>query len=647
MRLTVQNISKRIGGKDLFVDFSMDLQDGMRLCICGANGAGKSVLMRIMAMQDDVDSGKVLIDKYSNIGYVEQEFKNEDMEKELLNYVMTALPDWSLFWLEWDKAVQEKNESLLKELSEKQARIEGSYGYDAEHHCGAILSGLGFPVEEHRKKIREFSGGFRERAKLARVLVSGVDILLLDEPINHLDLEAIEWLENFLLSYEGIIVFIAHDRVFMDTIATHTLYLGTGKPFFRKANYTQLMNQFEEREEQKRREVKKLSQEIDDKMVFVERFKAKASKARQANSKQKMAKRLEKELRLLEPEKKANTVSIAFPTPQKMDTILVTAENIEHYYPGRKSLWAPLSFSLYKGDKIALVGKNGSGKSTLLKNIIGKLLPTGGSLFLSPTVKIGYFAQHQTDILILENTVLTEIRRLSDPKTTEEELMGTLGRFMLGQEFFERKVSALSGGEKNRLVLATLFLCRANLLVLDEPTNHLDLETRDSLITALKNFQGSIIMIAHDRHLLASVSSGYWLLSESGLRVFTTFSEYVSGREFDFLQSSSVVEKKIDRKEQKRILAQKRSEIFKELQPKKDVYAAKEIVLAQVLAAIVVLEEKMAQPQFYDISSDVTLALKELHNLQKTSECYLEELSVLEEEITNLEALQKELSANK
>ncbi|MEG6501801.1 ABC-F family ATP-binding cassette domain-containing protein, partial [Desulfovibrio sp. 1214_IL3152] len=371
---------------------------------------------------------------------------------------------------------------------------------------------------------------WRERAKLARVLTAGADVLLLDEPTNHLDMEAVEWLESFLLDFKGALVFVAHDRRFMDTVGTHVLYLGLSRPVFRKATYTQFLTLQDEYNAQREREARALKDELDRKMAFVERFRAKATKARQAGSRQKMAKKLEKELEDYRPEPKRKELNFTWPEAPHSEKIVLSAADLDFHFTDGKKMWPPLTFTLYRGQRIALVGHNGCGKSTLLKLLTGSLERCGGNMVTSSQVRLGYYTQHQMDTLRSDTTVLGEIRRLSDPRTTEEELMSVLGLFMLGQEYFDRQVSGLSGGEKSRLVLASLFLKRCNFLLLDEPTNHLDLESREALVAALQKFTGTLLMVAHDRWLLSQVGAEAWELDKNGLTVFSDFAAYDAER---------------------------------------------------------------------------------------------------------------------
>ncbi len=648
MKITIQNLSKAFGGKDIFSDFSLDIDAGMRLCVCGPNGCGKSTLIRMLAGAEVPDSGRVILPRGCRIGYVQQDMDDAVLDTPLLAWVVDVLPAWHEFWAEWESAVATHDKNALSRLSARQADLEAQYGYNPEHKAQTALSGLGFAEVKWHLPIRQLSGGWRERAKLARVLVAGADVLLLDEPTNHLDIEAVEWLEEFLLSYTGALIFVAHDRIFMDRIGSHILYLGGSKPVFRKATFSQFVVLQTELEEQRERETRRLNAEIERKMDFVRRFGAKATKARQAGSRQKMAKKLEKELEKVRPEPKRKELAFTWPDPPKADKTIVATADLTFAFPDGVHLWPALTFNIFCGQRIALVGPNGCGKSTLLKLIAGRLERTGGSLVLGSLVRLGYYSQHQTDLLNASGTVLGEIRRLSDPRTTEEELMSVLGLFLLGQNYFDRTVSSLSGGERSRLVLASLFLARANFLVLDEPTNHLDLESREALIEALNVYEGTLLLVAHDRYLLAAVADEAWALSESGIHVYAEgFAEYDKARRSALAPSTPG--RPADREElkrRKREQAEQRNALYKAIQPKREIYTTLEKELEQLLERQAEVESQLADPEIYADGNRASELLKLFGQLKEQSEDTLEKLGDLETEIAQLEARQAALSVN-
>jgi ATP-binding cassette subfamily F protein 3 len=650
MNFTIQSLSKSYNGQDILSDFSLEVQSGVRLCVCGPNGCGKSTLLRIIAGVQSADSGKVLLPKGCRLGYVQQELGDDVLDRPLLDWVLDVLPAWHDFWAEWEAATRAGDEAAIRRLGAKQAELEQVYGYNPEHRARAVLSGLGFAERKWSLPIRKLSGGWRERAKLARVLTAGADVLLLDEPTNHLDLEAVEWLESFLMDYKGALVFVAHDLVFMDKVGTHVLYLGASKPMFRRGTFSQFVALQEEVEGQREREAQRLQEEIARKMDFVRRFRAKATKARQAGSRQKMAKKLEKELENYRPEQKRRELGFSWPEPARAEKTILSVVDLEYTFPDGTALWPSLTFNLYRGQKIALVGPNGCGKSTLLKVIGGRLEKSGGSVVMGSLVRMGFFSQHQLETLNPSGTVLGEIRRLSDPRTTEEELMSVLGLFLLGQNYFERVVGGLSGGEKSRLILATLFLARCNFLVLDEPTNHLDLESREALVEALQSYEGTILMVAHDRHLLSTVADEVWALSPTGVTVYEEgFEQYDAARrqlgDAGVLTPGAGEPKRetasLSRDDMKRIKreqAEQRNALYKELKPRQDAYAKLEKQLEASLAEQAEVEQTLADPAVYGDSARATELLKRFGELQRQGEDLFEKMSELEAVIADLEA---------
>ena len=656
MKITIQELSKSFGGRDIFNNFSLEVDSGVRLCVCGPNGTGKSTLLRLLAGVESPDAGRVILPRGCRLGFVEQELSDAALDTPLLTFVLDVLHDWNDFWAQWEDAAARKDEALLAGLMQRQTELEAQYGYNPEHRAKAVLSGLGFSERKWGRTLRELSGGWRERAKLARVLTAGADVLLLDEPTNHLDVEAVEWLESFLLDFKGALVFVAHDRVFMDNVGSHVLYLGLSKPVFRKATYTQFLALQEEYNAQREREARALQDDLNRKMAFVERFRAKATKARQAGSRQKMAKKLEKQLEDYRPEPKRKELSFTWPEAPHLEKVALAAADLAFHFEDGRELWPALTFTLYRGQRVALVGPNGCGKSPLLRLRAGRLERCGGNVVTAPQLRLGFYTQHQMDTLRPDTTVLGEIRRLADPRTTEEELMSVLGLFLLGQEYFDRQVSALSGGEKSRLVLASLFLRRCNFLLLDEPTNHLDLESREALISALQKFDGTLLMVAHDRWLLSQVGAEAWELTRRGLDLYPDFTSYDTARRARLAQPLGAAKSgpaaaskagpkagpgeqpvsALSREEQKRLKreqAARRNALHKELKPLQERYAALEKDLAAVLEEQSAVEAQLADPQVYADHNRSNELLRAFDAHKQRSEQLLEEMTALEESL--------------
>ncbi|WP_415713420.1 ABC-F family ATP-binding cassette domain-containing protein [Maridesulfovibrio sp.] len=658
-KITISSLEKSYNGEDLFSDLSFEVSAGMRLAVAGPNGCGKSTLLKLIAGKIEPDAGVLSISKGARLGYVAQELTGDILENNLLSWVLSALPSWNNLWEQWEKAGQKNDQALMEKLSEKQAELEHQFGYNPEHKARTILTGLGFSEHDLLSKIKELSGGWRERAKLGRVLLQGADLLLLDEPTNHLDLEAVEWLESYLLSFRGAVIYVAHDRIFLDKVGTHVLFLGSGRPTVRRGNFTEFLKWQAENAEQRSREAAKLSARIEAENSYINRFRVKARKAAQAQSKIKKVEKLSKELNKIQEEADLNrsgrTLSFRLPPTSRGDKAAINVVDLEFSYDGKPpSIWPLLNFQLFRGKKVALAAPNGAGKSTLLKVIMGTLKPNAGFAKIGQNTSLAYFSQHQSDILRDEATALSEIRRLCDPDTTEEQLKSVLGLFLLGEGYFERRVSALSGGEKNRLILASLFLSRANLLILDEPTNHLDLESREGLIRALKDYDGTLFFVAHDRYLLGEVADEIWALTDSGIETFFSFEEYDNYRKEKLAapagQSESTgsddsykpAKRKLS-KEDKRRQAEIRNALYKELKPKSAEYEKLEKDLEKTLQDQATMEEQLNDPDLYNDSAAAVELNSRYTETSAWADELMEKMAVLEEEIAELEERKKQL----
>jgi len=647
-KVSLQNLSKSYGGRDLFKDFSLEIPGGTRLAVVGVNGAGKSTLLKLIAGVSEPDGGKVTLSTGARLGYVAQEMEAEDLGMTLLAWVMAALPSWKEFWARYDAAVNAGDEAAMAALAQEQASLEHALGYNPEHRAKTILTGLGFEEPQQLGKLGALSGGWRERAKLARVLTAGADVLLLDEPTNHLDLDAVAWLESFLCSFAGVLVFVAHDRIFLDRVATHTLFLGDVKPVWRPGSFTEFLAWRAEMEKQWERQAAAIDNKIKQHNAFADRFRYKATKARQAQSKLKNVDKLEKELSALKnerPDVRTKTLNFTLPEPERSDKTVLAAADLSYAYPGREPMWPPLTFQLFRGQKVALVGHNGAGKTTLLKLVTGVLKPSAGRVVLGTGVKIGYFSQHQTEILNSDALVMSEMKRMAGPKASHLEVCSILGLFLLGEEYWERRVSDLSGGEKSRLVLAGLFSARANFLVLDEPTNHLDLESREALVRALSDYSGTILMVAHDRYLLREVAGEVWAVTHEGVTVydegFGAYEAALAAQNACPAAEDEPIAAKVSRqedKERKRRIAEQRNAFYRDIKPKRAVYDKLEAELEKLLTRQSEVETTMADPETYAQKELFATLSKEYGTLSQQAEDVLARMAVLEEEIAALEA---------
>lgn len=503
--LSADGLTVEFNGQTLFQDISFVINEKDRIALMGKNGAGKSTLLKILAGIREPSKGSVSYPKDTIVAYLPQHLLTEDtrtvfdetaqafsaitqMEKQIetINEELSARTDYD------SDSYMELIEKIST-LSEQFYSIE-EINYDAD--IEKTLLGLGFSREDFTRKTSEFSGGWRMRIELAKILLRRPDIILLDEPTNHLDIESIQWLEDFLVNSAKAVVVISHDRTFIDNITTRTIEITMGRIYDYKAKYSHYLELRKERREQQQKQYEEQQKMIAETTEFIERFKGTYSKTLQVQSRVKM---LEKIVPIEVDEVDSSRLRLKFPPSPRSGNYPVTAENVGKIY-GEKRIFANASFMIERGEKIAFVGKNGEGKSTLVKSIMGEI-EHDGKLTLGHNVKIGYFAQNQASLLDENLTVYQTIDDIAvgDIRTKIKDL---LGAFMFGGEESFKKVKVLSGGERTRLALLKLLLEPVNLLILDEPTNHLDMRTKDILKQALVDFDGTLIVVSHDRDFL-------------------------------------------------------------------------------------------------------------------------------------------------
>jgi ATP-binding cassette subfamily F protein 3 len=642
-RLILDSLGKSFGPRSLFSDLSLELSSGQRLAVLGRNGTGKSTLLSILAGQEEPDQGVVRMEPpNSAIGFSVQELQADELQTGLLQWVLQGIPSWAELWAKWEQAGAQ-DPKAWQDLAEQQSELELFYGFNPEHKAKKVLAGLGFLPEQYYLPLEQLSGGWRERAKLARILVQGSQILLLDEPTNHLDLEAVRWLEDFLLGFPGIVVFVAHDRYFLQRLGNCMLHLAPEGPVFKELDLERYLDWRALRQESRQRKQEKLQQEIEHKQRFVDRFRYKASKAALAQSRIKQIQALQEQKQALEMPQESAELNFFWPQPARSNKLVLQARGLQFEYNSEQPLWPALDFALYKGQKVALLGPNGAGKSSLLKLAVGGLQPSRGSLQLGSLVQPAFFHQHVAHILREQNTVLEEIERLSAPGLKQEELCFALGLFQLGENYWQLKVASLSGGEKNRLILASVFLSRANFLLLDEPSNHLDLESRQALVQALQKYSGSLLLVSHDRYLLSQVAASVWVLSRQGLEQYDFgFEEYLARQQ----QESGSAKKARDSSErgkdgykrQKRLQAERRNQLYRALQPCKQRYATLEGQLEDCLQKQKEVEGSLASQETYQDAGQVQELNKEYVRLQQLAEEILQEMEDLESRMQELQA---------
>ena len=503
--ISVDGLAVEFGGTTLFSDISFVINEKDRIALMGKNGAGKSTLLKILAGVRQPTRGKVSAPKDCVVAYLPQHLMTED-GRTVFDETAQAFAHLHEMEAEIERLNKEletrtdyESDSYMSLIEEVSALSEKFYSIDAtnyEEDVEKALLGLGFKRDDFQRQTSDFSGGWRMRIELAKLLLQKPDVLLLDEPTNHLDIESIQWLEDFLINNGKAVIVISHDRKFVDNITTRTIEVTMGRIYDYKVNYSQYLQLRKERREQQQKAYDEQQKFIAETKEFIERFKGTYSKTLQVQSRVKMLEKLE----LLEvDEEDTSALRLKFPPSPRSGSYPVIMDNVGKAY-GEKTVFRNANLTIERGDKVAFVGKNGEGKSTLVKCIMREI-EHDGTLTLGHNVQIGYFAQNQAQLLDEEISVFDTIDRVAvgDIRTKIRDI---LGAFMFGGEASDKKVKVLSGGEKTRLAMIRLLLEPVNLLILDEPTNHLDMKTKDILKNAIKEFDGTVIVVSHDREFL-------------------------------------------------------------------------------------------------------------------------------------------------
>ena len=504
--ISVDGLTVEFGDRALFKDISFQINEKDRIALMGKNGAGKSTLLKILAGQRKPSRGSVSAPKDTVIAYLPQHLMTEDGRTV---YEEASQAFATLFAME--KRIDDLNRQLTertdydspeyyKLIEEVSALSEKYYSIDLTHFEADVektLLGLGFKREDLQRQTSDFSGGWRMRIELAKMLLKNPDVLLLDEPTNHLDIDSIQWLEEFLISNGKAVVVISHDRTFVDNITTRTIEVTMGRIYDYKVNYSKYLELRKDRRAQQQKAYDEQQKMIAETKDFIERFKGTYSKTLQVQSRVKMLEKLE----LIEvDEEDTSALRLKFPPSPRSGSYPVIAQELSKYY-GDHLVFKEAGFTIQREEKVAFVGRNGEGKSTLVKCIMGEITDYTGKLTLGHNVQIGYFAQNQASLLDEELTVFQTVDDVT-PSELKSNTKNLLGAFMFSGDDIDKKVKVLSGGERTRLAMIKLLLQPVNLLILDEPTNHLDLKTKDILKNALIDFDGTLIVVSHDRDFL-------------------------------------------------------------------------------------------------------------------------------------------------
>ncbi|QIC77638.1 ATP-binding cassette domain-containing protein [Acinetobacter indicus] len=633
-------VSLRRGGRVLFQKASMQIHPGWKVGLTGVNGAGKSTLFAALLGELGADEGSLNRPSGWTVAHMAQEVKALDMPA--LDFVLSGDEE---YW-QIQKQLAQPEQLSNSELAQLHGRFDEIHGYSAPSKAAQLMAGLGFMEHQLRLDVSSFSGGWRIRLNLARTLMSRSDLLLLDEPTNHLDLDAILWLEDWLNAYEGTLILISHDRDFLDAVTDHILHIENQELTLYTGNYSTFEVTRSERLAQQQQAFEKQVEARAHLQKFIDRFKAKATKARQAQSR---IKQLEK-MQLLAPAHVDTPFTFSFREPTKMSSPLLTLDQAEIGYPG-KSIASKISLQITPSSRIGLLGMNGAGKSTLIKSLVGDLALLNGQRKASELLNIGYFAQHQMDALDAQASPMLQLSRLADKQISEATLRSFLGSFGFSGERMDTPCESFSGGERARLALALIVWQRPNVLILDEPTNHLDLDMRHALSMALQDFEGAVVLVSHERQLIASVCDDLLLVHAGRCTEFSgDLQDYAKwlrearqqqiNAQTALAQASASTNKtaapaKVDKEAQRKLAAQRREET----RPLRKKIEQCESQIEKIQPRLASIEEQLADSSLYEASrkEDLLKLMNEQTSLKATLEQAEETMLELMMELETLE----------
>ena len=630
----LKNLNKQFGPKIILENVSFHLRPGERVGLVGENGAGKTTLFRIIMQADSADSGKVIIRKDTQAATLEQEL--DDFNGSVLERVMSGDPAFHAIQIEMSKLEKKmyadsNSNATTSRYGELQHNFEQLSGYEREPKAYAILSGLGFSNDKIKKPISQFSGGWRMRVEMARLLLRNPGILLLDEPTNHFDLKSVEWLEGFLKNYGGSLLLISHDRRFLNSTVTRIVELDRGTLTNYPGNYNDFERLKKNRTLQLQSESANQKKRVNEIERFIERFRAKNTKAKQVQSRIKMLDKIE----LIETTTQTKTVGFRFPQPTRTSRTPIKLENIKKSY-GELVVYNNFSISLERGFKIALVGENGAGKSTLIKLLAGITSHDSGKIEIGHNVTRAYYAQHQSDTLDSEKTVLESMTG-QNQNLLRTQVRTILGSFLFSGDDVEKKVGILSGGERSRLSLARMLASPASLLLLDEPTNHLDIRSREVLSAALADYEGTLCVISHDRYFLDGFIDRVWEVNNGFVKEYVgNYSAYenlkIEEFEIELLKPKAAgktpsASPYLHDRDRKRLEAEERNRKHKTLKPLKINLKTVEDQLENILEKKITTQKTLANQNTYEPKSKELL----LKTLKQQAQLATEEKTLTKE----------------
>lgn len=595
--IAINNLSYLIGGRVLFENASLHIKPKDKIGLIGLNGKGKSTLLRMINEEFAPSAGEITKSKDCTIGFLNQDLLSYQTEDSILSVAMQAFAHANALQEQIDRLLHEMEvnyqDELVNKLTKAQEQFETLGGYSMQSEAEAILEGIGFSTSDLNRPLKEFSGGWRMRVMLAQLLLEKPSLLMLDEPTNHLDLPSIQWVENYLKTYEGAVIVVSHDRRFLDAVTTSTVEVARQTLTQYAGNYSFYLEEKELREEIQKNAFENQQQQIKQTERFIERFRAKATKARQVQSRVKALERMD----LIEDVVDDTMVmNFKFGFKQKSGRFITELKDISKSY-GDLNILKKTTANIERGDKIALIGANGKGKSTLLRIIAGSE-PVQGERKEGFNVITAFYAQHQLEALTVDNEILDELKQAGSNKS-ESELRSILGCFLFQGDDVFKKIKVLSGGEKSRVALAKTLLSEANFLMMDEPTNHLDFLSVNILVQALQQYEGSFLIVSHDRHFISQIANKIWYIEDHQIKEYPgTYEEFVYWQEQRTAELSpretakAKPEKKEKQKQKPKTSDQELKKLEKEL-------AHVEKQIAEKERSIRNLEEEMAKPSVY------------------------------------------------
>ncbi len=643
--ITATGLAKSYGARTLFEGASFELSPQARYGLVGANGSGKTTLLRLFSGDELASDGQFIMPRQLSIGVLRQDRYIDD-DKQVIELAMMADPAWPL--LEEQHRLAEESSPDPSRVAELEEQIRGEGGYTLRSRASSVLAGLGIPTSSHERALSTLSGGFKLRVQLAQVLVARTDLLLLDEPTNHLDILSIRWLEKFLGSYEGCAVIISHDRRFLDQVTTHILDVDYGTVTAYTGNYTAFEQQKKSVRLQKEAEIARQEKIVADKLAFIERFRYKATKARQAQSRLKQVEKIDiEEL----PKSSRRHPYLKFEPLRPSGRDVLTVDKLGKSY-GENRVLTDVSLTVRRGERVAVIGPNGIGKSTLLKVLVSHLTADQGAFTWGHETRVGYFAQDHRDLLNEPQRGLLSWLWGLCPTEPESQVRGRLGQVLFSGDDANKTIGALSGGEAARLVFGKLIAERPNVLVLDEPTNHLDIEAIEALVRSLKEFDGTVVFVSHDRWFVSELATRVLELTPEGRRDFPgSYDEYLAQCGDDHLDGDLALmrareaksQEQTERLEERERVQSAREDLkkkrnrFKALPARRDAALASVSTLEEQLAAV---EAAYAVPGFFERTTQPELMqCKQREDELRTGiHSALADWEALEGELSQLEA---------